>query len=111
VRKFLIDAKTLSINNIIYFLDEIISLKELGASTLQVLTYATKFASEACDIQDKYGEIKIGKNANLGVYTENPLKNLNVLKQVKLIIKDGILISPMNFINKDSNKNSQLLKT
>lgn len=66
----------------------------IGVKPLQTLQYATKISAEACGLRNVYGEIQKGKNASLIVLPENPMNDINVLHNVKVVIKDGILIYP-----------------
>ncbi|NQV14785.1 amidohydrolase family protein [bacterium] len=75
-------------------IEEIICLVNIGATPLQALQYATKFSAEACGLGNIYGEIQEGKKASLIVLPENPLNDINALYNVKIVIKDGILIYP-----------------
>jgi len=75
-------------------IEEIISLVNIGATPLQALHCATKISAEVCNLGHKYGEIRKGKNASMVIFSENPLNNIEVLRNVEIIIKDGILISP-----------------
>ena len=75
-------------------IEEIKCLVNIGATPLQALQYATKLSAEACGLENIYGEIQKGKNASLIVLPENPLSNIDVLHNIKIVIKDGILIYP-----------------
>jgi len=65
---------------------------ELGASYLEALKGITVWGAELCGIADRTGSIKEGKAADLIAVPENPLDDLDALRKVSLVVKDGIII-------------------
>lgn len=76
-------------------IEEVISLVNIGATPLQAIQYATKISAEVCGLERTHGEIQKGKNASFIVFSENPLNNIEVLRNVEIVIKDGIPIFPV----------------
>lgn len=81
-------------------IEEIISLVNIGATPFQALQYATRISAETCSLGDRYGEIRKGKNATMAIFSGNPLNNIKVLRDVEIVIKDGILIPQKLFRGK-----------
>lgn len=64
-----------------------------GASTWHTLQAATKHGAEICGAGDEMGTIEVGKTADMIVLKEDPLKDINNVRKLELVIKDGKIIS------------------
>lgn len=64
-----------------------------GATTWQTLQAATRNAAELCGVGDQLGTVEVGKLADLIVVSENPLDDINNLRQLQLVIKNGRIVS------------------
>ncbi len=64
-----------------------------GATTWQTLVAATRNAAELCGVGDQLGTVEEGKIADLIVVGANPLDDINNLRQLRLVIKDGRVVS------------------
>ena len=64
-----------------------------GATTWQTLQAATRNAAELCGVGDQLGTVEVGKLADLIVVGSNPLDDINNLRQLQLVIKDGRVVS------------------
>ena len=64
-----------------------------GATTWQTLLAATKYAAEVCGIGDDLGTIEVGKLADLIVVRNNPLDDVNHLRELELVFKAGQLVA------------------
>ena len=64
-----------------------------GATTWQALQAATRNAAELCGVGDQLGTVEAGKIADLIVVAANPLDDINNLRQLQLVIKDGRIVS------------------
>lgn len=64
-----------------------------GASTWQTLQAATKHGAEICGVSHEMGTIEAGKIADMIVVKADPLKDINNLRQLELVIKNGKIIS------------------
>lgn len=65
-----------------------------GMSPMQVITAATKTAAEAIGQGDTIGTIEAGKLADLVVIAGDPLRDISSIRNVDLVIKDGMVIDP-----------------
>ncbi len=71
--------------------DEIVFLTELGVSNADAIKAGTSKAANACKL-DNIGIIEEGKIADFIVLEGNPLEDINELKNIKHIFKDGNLV-------------------
>ncbi len=64
-----------------------------GATPWRTLLAATKHAAELCGMSDRLGTIEPGKMADLVAVRENPLDDINHLREVELVMKDGAVVA------------------
>ncbi len=64
-----------------------------GATPWQTLVAATRHGAAICGVGDDMGTIEIGKRADLIVVGGNPLDNINHLRRLQIVIKDGNVVS------------------
>lgn len=63
--------------------------RECGMSPMNVIKSATLYAAEACDRGDTLGSVVAGKLADLIVVDGDPLMDLEALRRLDLVIKNG----------------------
>ena len=68
---------------------EMSALVEEGMTPLQVISAATKTNAEILGKFDELGSIEPGKLADIIIVDGNPLRNIEVLDYVDIVIKDG----------------------
>lgn len=73
-------------------IESLIALQEQGFTPFRALQTAGTTAAEMLGVPDE-GKISAGSKANLVILDGNPLSSLEDLKNIKYIIKDGIVIS------------------
>ena len=64
-----------------------------GATPLQTLLAATKNAATLCGVGDELGTVEVGKLADLIVVAANPLENIDNVRQLLLVLKEGRIVS------------------
>lgn len=64
-----------------------------GATTWQALSAATKNAAEMCGVGLELGTIEAGKLADLIVVTDNPLSDIENLRKLELVLKEGQIVA------------------
>ena len=64
-----------------------------GATTWQTLVAATRNAAELCGVGSQLGTVEAGKIADLIVVAANPLDDINNLRQLQVVIKEGRIVS------------------
>jgi len=71
---------------------EIQWMHKAGMSPFDIIISATKNAAEVCGLGKELGTLERGKIADIFVIEGNPLKDLNNLTNVKIVIKGGVII-------------------
>ncbi len=71
---------------------EIFWMHDAGMSPSDIIIASTKNAAEVCGLGKELGTLERGKIADILVVDENPLEDLENLKKVRLVIKDGVVI-------------------
>ena len=66
-------------------------MAEYGMPNLDILKAATSVNARAMNWQDKLGHIKEGFLADLVVLKGNPLENISQIREVKFVMKDGVI--------------------
>ena len=64
-----------------------------GATTWQALSAATKNAAEMCGVGLELGTVEAGKLADLIVVTDNPLSDIENLRKLELVLKEGQIVA------------------
>jgi imidazolonepropionase-like amidohydrolase len=64
-----------------------------GASPWQTLLAATRHAAAVCGAGDDLGTVEVGKLADLIVVAANPLADINNVRQLQLVLKEGRVVS------------------
>ena len=68
---------------------EMSALVEVGMTPIQVISAATKTNAEILGVFDELGTIEPGKLADIIIVDGDPLRNIEVLDYVDIVIKDG----------------------
>ena len=69
---------------------------ETGATPMQALRFGTATAAELLGISEELGTLKPGKKADLVAVTGNPLEDIGALRDVRLVLRDGVEVWPAN---------------
>jgi imidazolonepropionase-like amidohydrolase len=64
-----------------------------GATPWQALLAATRHAAELCGVGGDLGTVEVGKRADLIVVGADPLESIANLRQLRLVFKDGRIVS------------------
>ncbi|MFC1726446.1 amidohydrolase family protein [candidate division KSB1 bacterium] len=67
-------------------------MQEAGMSNMQIIVSATKNAAYVCNLKNEIGTLEAGKVADILIVNRNPLKNINHLKNVRMVIHGGKII-------------------
>lgn len=92
---------------------EIESMQRAGMTPMQIIVAATKHAAYVCNLTEKLGTLEVNKIADIIVIDRNPLNDLNHLKDISLVIHNGIIIrnNLKNFTEKSQKKLRPVWKT
>ncbi len=63
-----------------------------GMTPMQIVVAATQNAAQVCNLADRIGTLEKGKIADLLIVDGNPLEDLNVLLNLKMVINRGEII-------------------
>ncbi len=64
-----------------------------GATPWQALVAATRNGAAVCGVGNELGTIEVGKLADLIVVSGNPLDDIQNVRQLKLVMKEGVIVS------------------
>jgi imidazolonepropionase-like amidohydrolase len=64
-----------------------------GATPWQTLQAATRHAAELCGVGAEVGTVEVGKRADLVVVGANPLDDIENVRRLQLVLKDGRLVA------------------
>ena len=64
-----------------------------GATPWQALVAATRNGAAICGMGDQLGTVEKGKIADLIVVGSNPLDDINNVRRLQLVLKDGRIVS------------------
>jgi len=64
-----------------------------GATPWQALQAATRNGAAICGVGDELGTVEVGKIADLIVVAGNPLDDINQVRRLRLVLKDGRVVS------------------
>jgi imidazolonepropionase-like amidohydrolase len=73
-------------------LREIRAMHDAGMTPMQIIVAATRDAAYVCRRADLLGTLEVGKVADILVVKGDPLRNLDALREVQLVIHDGVII-------------------
>jgi imidazolonepropionase-like amidohydrolase len=70
---------------------EMATLVRLGVSNKDALLAATRWGAEACRVDGEVGTLTAGKRADLIAVEGDPLKDIEAMGRVRLVMKDGVI--------------------
>lgn len=71
---------------------EIHAMRDAGMTPMQIIVAATRDAAQACRQADLLGTLQPGKAADILVVEGDPLRDLDVLLDVLLVVHGGVII-------------------
>ena len=71
---------------------------EAGIPANEVLKIATYNAAKNCGLENIYGQIAIGKSADIILIDGNPAKNISDIRRVEWVIKNDRMYSPKQLL-------------
>jgi imidazolonepropionase-like amidohydrolase len=83
---------------------ELLAMTYAGLPPAVVLKAATINGARALGVEDKLGTVESGKLADLVVVTGNPLNDIKAAREVKFIIKDGVVYDPDSLLRSAEGK-------
>ncbi|WNC71485.1 amidohydrolase family protein [Thalassotalea psychrophila] len=77
---------------------ELLAMTYAGLSPVAVLKAATINGASALGVSDKLGSIESGKLADLIVVRGNPLDDIKATRDIRLVVKDGVVHDPKTLL-------------
>jgi imidazolonepropionase-like amidohydrolase len=71
---------------------EIEWMQEAGMTQMEIIVAATKHAAHACNRDQDLGTLETGKIADILVVEGDPLQDLHVLEEVRLVLRSGVVV-------------------
>ena len=71
---------------------EIELLRKAGLKPMQIIVAATKNAAEACNLPRSTGTVQQNKNADLLIISGDPLKDIKLLNNIKMVVHNGVIV-------------------
>ncbi len=78
---------------------ELLAMTYAGLPAATVLKAATINGANALGISDRLGSVEAGKLADLIVVRGNPLDDIKMARQIKLVIKNGVVHNPQTLLD------------
>jgi imidazolonepropionase-like amidohydrolase len=63
---------------------------------MEALRFGTAAAAELLGIGEELGTLEPGKKADLVAVTGNPLQDIDALRDVRLVLRNGVKVWPAN---------------
>jgi imidazolonepropionase-like amidohydrolase len=63
-----------------------------GLSEMEVLMAGTKNAAELCQVDKRLGTLEVGKVADIIAVQGNPVRDIESLRHIRFVMKDGVII-------------------
>ena len=67
-------------------------MQEAGMTPMQIVVASTQHAAYVCNSAQELGTLEVGKIADILIINQNPLEDLRALKDVRMVIHNGIII-------------------
>lgn len=77
----------------ILYHEELKRMAEAGFSNYEVLKAATSMNARILDLDDRIGSLQRGKIADLVAVEGNPLEDISIMKNIKMVFKEGARVS------------------
>ncbi len=73
---------------------ELLAMTYAGLAPVTVLKAATINGAAALGVKDKLGSIEVGKLADLVIVRGDPLTDIKITRNIKMVIKNGVVYDP-----------------
>ncbi len=84
------------------YMNELKAMKKCGVTNWQIIEASTINGAKAMAKEKESGSISAGKKASMILLNSNPIDDLDNLKNIDLIINNGILIKPDTLLKEDA---------
>ena len=75
---------------------EIKLMQDAGMTNMDIIMAGTRYASIVCNLESEIGTVEEGKIADLLILNDNPIKDINALTNVFMVIHNGSIIRNAN---------------
>ena len=77
---------------------ELLAMTYAGLPPVAVLKAATINGATALGIADRLGSLEVGKLADLVVVSGDPLNDIKVVRNIRLVVKEGVIHDPKTLL-------------
>jgi len=88
------DAGNIGTQHASSFFDELLAMKQSGLSNWEIIESATINPSKILAKDNNFGNITVGKKADLVLLNADPVEDLNNLTKINLVINKGKVVNP-----------------
>ena len=83
---------------------ELYAMQYFGIPTMSVIQAATINAARALGLEKRLGSIDVGKEADILIINGDPVSDIRNLRNIELIMKEGVIYDPIILLNAAQNK-------
>lgn len=83
---------------------ELYAMQYFGIPTMSVIQAATINAARALGLEKRLGSIDVGKEADILIINGDPVSDIRNLRNIELVIKEGVIYDPIILLNAAQNK-------
>ena len=83
---------------------ELYAMQYFGIPTMSVIQAATINAARALGLEKRLGSIDVGKEADILIINGDPVSDIRNLRNIELVIKEGVIYDPISLLNAAQNK-------
>ncbi len=83
---------------------ELLAMTYAGLPPVSILKAATINGATALGVSDKLGSIETGKLADLVIVRGNPLEDIRVARDIRIVVKEGVVHDPQSLLRSAEGK-------
>tara|TARA_R110000787_G_scaffold86285_3_gene183996 strand:+ start:13942 stop:15681 length:1740 start_codon:yes stop_codon:yes gene_type:complete len=92
------DAGNIGTLHVSSYLNELLAMQESGMSNWQIMQASTINGAKVLNKESEFGTVSVGKKANLVLFNQNPIENIENITKIERVINNGNVIVPNELI-------------